>query len=54
MMLDDRLCLQVTAADVKVFDKVVFDSPVREQTLWPPHCVQESWGAQLHPDLKVR
>ena len=25
-----------------------------EQTLWPRHCVQESWGAELHKDLKVR
>ena len=24
-----------------------------EQVLWPAHCVQESWGAQLHQDLKV-
>lgn len=22
--------------------------------LWPAHCVQESWGAQLHPSLKVQ
>jgi nicotinamidase/pyrazinamidase len=22
--------------------------------VWPVHCVQESWGAQLHPDLLVR
>lgn len=22
--------------------------------LWPAHCVQESWGAQLHPTLKVQ
>jgi len=21
--------------------------------LWPVHCVQESWGAMLHPDLQV-
>ncbi len=21
---------------------------------WPVHCVQDSWGAQLHPDLDVR
>ncbi len=24
------------------------------QTLWPRHCVQESWGAELHKDLKVK
>ena len=22
--------------------------------VWPVHCVQDSWGAQLHPDLSVR
>jgi nicotinamidase/pyrazinamidase len=22
--------------------------------IWPAHCVQETWGAQLHPDLSVR
>jgi len=21
--------------------------------IWPVHCVQESWGAQFHPDLRV-
>ena len=21
--------------------------------LWPVHCVQETWGAELHPDLRV-
>lgn len=26
----------------------------REQVLWPDHCIQHSWGAQFHPDLKVR
>ena len=23
------------------------------QVLWPAHCVQESWGAELHKELKV-
>jgi nicotinamidase/pyrazinamidase len=22
--------------------------------IWPVHCVQETWGAELHPDLSVR
>lgn len=26
----------------------------REQTLWPEHCVQDSKGAQLHPDIPWR
>jgi len=37
-----------------VYDLVVFEGPPKtEQTLWPTHCVQESWGAELHKDLKV-
>merc|ERR1719483_942935 len=36
------------------YDKVVFEGPPKmEQTLWPRHCVQESWGSELHKDLKV-
>ncbi len=27
--------------------------PSMEQTLWPRHCVQNSTGAELHPDLKI-
>lgn len=27
--------------------------PRMEQILWPRHCVQNSLGAKLHPDLKV-
>ena len=26
--------------------------PRMEQVLWPRHCVQHSWGAELHKDLK--
>ena len=34
---------------------MVFEGPPKtEQTLWPRHCVQESWGAELHKDLKVK
>jgi len=25
-----------------------------EQILWPDHCVQETWGAELHPDLDTK
>ena len=41
----------------EVYDKVVFnveDDQKREQVLWPPHCVQGSWGAELHEDVYVR
>ncbi|XP_037070768.1 nicotinamidase-like [Pollicipes pollicipes] len=45
---------KVKAADAKLYDKVVYDGdPVKEQILWPPHCIQDSWGAELHPDLKI-
>lgn len=40
---------------VQVYDKVLFDGkPPIEQILWPRHCVQDSWGAELHKDLKVQ
>lgn len=35
-------------------DTVVFNGPpIIEQKLWPTHCVQKTWGSELHPDLKV-
>ncbi|TRY73869.1 hypothetical protein TCAL_05063 [Tigriopus californicus] len=37
-----------------MYDTVVFTGPpLTEQTLWPRHCVQETWGAEFHKDLKV-
>ena len=44
----------VSAEDAKVFDKVIYDGekPI-EQVMWPPHCIQDSEGAELHPELKV-
>ncbi|ODN03138.1 Pyrazinamidase/nicotinamidase [Orchesella cincta] len=40
--------------EAKEFDVVVFEGPpLMEQKLWPRHCVQKSWGAQLQDDLKV-
>ena len=45
----------VSAEDAKVFDKVIYDGekPI-EQVMWPPHCIQDSEGAELHQELKVR
>ncbi|XP_037730131.1 uncharacterized protein LOC119560647 isoform X2 [Drosophila subpulchrella] len=38
----------------QVFDTVIFAGPPpMKQRLWPRHCVQDSWGAELHKDLKV-
>jgi len=33
------------------FDKIELDD--MEQILWPDHCVQNSEGAEFHPDLKT-
>lgn len=39
----------------EVYNKVIYDidGTAREQVLWPPHCIQGSWGAELHKDLHV-
>lgn len=40
--------------NIKKFDTVIFENyPDVEQKLWPAHCVQGSFGAELHPDLRV-
>ena len=39
--------------DANLFDTVLFEDGRVEQKLWPTHCVQNSWGAQLHPKLKL-
>jgi len=39
---------------VELCDMVIFEGPPKtEQIMWPGHCVQTSWGAELHKDLKV-
>ncbi|XP_066999807.1 uncharacterized protein Naam [Anabrus simplex] len=44
----------VSAENVKVYDTVIFEGPPKmKQRLWPRHCVQESWGAELHKELKI-
>jgi nicotinamidase-related amidase len=37
----------------KPFDNVALSITGIEQTLWPTHCVQSSWGAELVPGLVV-
>ncbi|XP_076237901.1 nicotinamidase [Calliopsis andreniformis] len=44
---------KVTKEKAKPFDTVTFAEPHVEQTLWPKHCVIDTWGAQLHKDLVV-
>nr|ACO14708.1 Pyrazinamidase/nicotinamidase [Caligus clemensi] len=37
-----------------VREVVIFEGPPKtEQILWPAHCVQEPWGAELHKELKL-
>uniref|UniRef100_A0A6M2DGA1 nicotinamidase n=1 Tax=Xenopsylla cheopis TaxID=163159 RepID=A0A6M2DGA1_XENCH len=44
----------VTVEQARVYDTVVFAGPPpMKQRLWPRHCVQDSWGSELHEDLKV-
>lgn len=43
-----------SAEEAGLYDTVVFEGPpVYSQKLWPAHCVQNTWGAELHPDIKV-
>ncbi|OQV17530.1 putative Pyrazinamidase/nicotinamidase [Hypsibius exemplaris] len=47
---------KVQPHDCKPFDIVVIrddDNSLFEQALFPAHCVQNSFGAEFHPDLKV-
>ena len=34
--------------------QMLLGPPRTEQILWPRHCVQRTWGAELHPKLKVK
>lgn len=45
---------EIKKEDARAYDTVVFEGPpLNRQILWPAHCIQGSWGAKLHPDLKV-
>ncbi|KAL4721064.1 hypothetical protein ACJJTC_009433 [Scirpophaga incertulas] len=42
------------SSPAQAYDTVVFAGPPpMRQRLWPRHCVQDSWGAELHKELKV-
>ena len=44
----------VNVEKLNLFDLVSFTKPVElKQVMWPDHCVQNSWGAELHKDLRV-
>lgn len=47
------LKLKKLQTNVKLFDTVLFNDGKMEQKLWPIHCVQNSWGAELHPKLNI-
>ncbi|KAI1282046.1 Nicotinamidase [Halotydeus destructor] len=50
----DMTADELEEADIKVLETVTFAGPPRTvQKLWPRHCVQNSWGARLHPELIV-
>ncbi|CAL8144769.1 unnamed protein product [Orchesella dallaii] len=52
----DKSCDIQDPKEARVFDVVIFEGPnqtIIEQKLWPKHCVQDTWGAQLHEELKV-
>ncbi|KAF7413810.1 hypothetical protein HZH68_002299 [Vespula germanica] len=44
---------KITKELAKPFDTVTFLKPRVEQTLWPRHCVMNSWGAKLNSDLYI-
>lgn len=50
---DDRYKLDKLIPKAQVFDIVLFDDGKVEQKLWPRHCIQDSWGAELNSKLKV-
>jgi len=67
MSISERACVRESYAlflyviqiqdpsQAKVMDTVVFEGPpMTEQVLWPAHCVQNSWGSELHKDLTVK
>ncbi|XP_053695533.1 nicotinamidase isoform X2 [Sabethes cyaneus] len=44
----------LNADNAQVYDTVIFAGPPpMKQRLWPRHCVQDSWGSELHKDLKI-
>lgn len=42
-------------SQLRPLEVVTFEGPpLTKQKLWPKHCVENSWGSKLHPDLLVR
>ncbi|XP_061929361.1 uncharacterized protein LOC107997117 [Apis cerana] len=44
----------ISKETAQVYDTITFRGPpLLKQRLWPRHCIQDSWGAELHKDLKI-
>uniref|UniRef100_A0A915A921 nicotinamidase n=1 Tax=Parascaris univalens TaxID=6257 RepID=A0A915A921_PARUN len=48
---DRKLCAEDRVRKLKPFDVVRFEAPDVEQKLYPAHCVEDSWGADLDSQL---
>ena len=48
---EDHSSFAVNHHEIKEFEKITWNG--LEQVLWPVHCLQNSWGAKLHSDLKT-
>ncbi|XP_017781663.1 PREDICTED: pyrazinamidase/nicotinamidase [Nicrophorus vespilloides] len=44
----------ISAENAQTYDTVIFAGPPpMKQRLWPRHCVQDTWGSELHKELKM-
>ncbi|VDK46629.1 unnamed protein product [Anisakis simplex] len=48
---DRKLCVEDRIRKLKPFDIVRFETPDVEQKLYPAHCIQNSWGADLDAQM---
>lgn len=48
---EDHSSFAVNHSGKKEFERIPWKG--REQVLWPVHCLQNSWGAKFHPDLRT-
>ncbi|KHJ94972.1 isochorismatase family protein [Oesophagostomum dentatum] len=48
---DRKICGDDQRTELKAFDVVLFEIPPVKQVLYPSHCVQYTWGAELHSGL---
>lgn len=48
---NNHLSFASNHSDKRPFEKITLHG--KEQTLWPDHCVQGTWGAEFHPGLQT-